>query len=103
MRSLGEQSVWRRLYPTVYELPAGYCALRTADLNAEEWARVHVLHDPHLIHKSHRDGWERAALSERVNALDRAADQHMIAHFQHFFAPPPRAPARRSHAAARAG
>ena len=37
---LGEQSVWRRLYRSVYELPAGYAALRTADLPAAEWSKV---------------------------------------------------------------
>ena len=47
---LGEQSVWRRLWPRVHELPAGYAAMRTADLPAAEWEKVHVVHDAHLIH-----------------------------------------------------
>ena len=49
---LGEQAVWRRLYHqrAVHELPAGYAALRTADMPASEWLRVHIVHDAHLIH-----------------------------------------------------
>ena len=31
---LGEQSVWRRLYPEIHELPAGYCALKAANFSA---------------------------------------------------------------------
>ena len=42
---LGEQSVWRRLYHKVYELPARYAAMRTADLPADDWATVHIVHD----------------------------------------------------------
>jgi hypothetical protein len=49
---LGEQVVWRRLYlqRAVQELPSGYAALRTADVPASEWLRVHIMHDAHLIH-----------------------------------------------------
>ena len=100
---LGEQSVWRRLYPLVHELPAGYCALRAADLPAEEWGRVHVLHDPHLIHKYHRAGWEASNLSARIRALELESDR-VFKPLARFFVPPPRPPGRgtRRWAAARA-
>ena len=40
---LGEGSVWRRLYPTVAELPVGYSALRTSDLSPQAWALAPAL------------------------------------------------------------
>ena len=67
---LGEQAVWRRLYPQVHELPAAYCALRTADLPAAEWPKVRVLHDPHLLHTFHRDGWVAAGMAARLAAIE---------------------------------
>ena len=64
---LGEQSVWRKLYPTVLELPAGYATMRTADLPAAEWRKVHVLHDPNLLRKSSRAGWKEASMASTLH------------------------------------
>ena len=63
---LGEQSVWRRLYRSAYELPAGYCTLKASELPAREWIHVHVLHDPHLIHNYHREGYAAAGMGARL-------------------------------------
>lgn len=79
---LGEGSVWRKLYPRVHELPAGYCALRTADLAADEWRRVSVLHDPHLLHRFHRGGWERAGMDATLQAIEDATDREMAEGFK---------------------
>ena len=69
---LGEQSVWRHLYKEsgVHELPIGYAALRASDLPAAEWAKVHVLHDPNLLRKSGRAGWQQAGMAHRLRAVD---------------------------------
>ena len=67
---LGEGSVWRRLYERVHELPAGYAALRSTDLDAAEWAKVHVLHDPNLLRKAARAGWRDARMAERLKPID---------------------------------
>ena len=72
---LGEQSVWRKLYPTVLELPAGYATMRTADLPAAEWRKVHILHDAHIIHDVSRAGWHGAEMGPRVEAVDREASR----------------------------
>ena len=85
---LGEQSVWRRLYPSVTELPTGYCTLRTSDLAAAEWHRVSILHDAHLIHDYHRDGWVEAGMTERVGVIDKAATRLFNAEFLSLFARP---------------
>ena len=78
---LGEQAVWRRLYPQVHELPAAYCALRTADLPAAEWPKVRVLHDPHLLHTFHRDGWLAAGMAARLAAIEALTDAEMAEAF----------------------
>lgn len=67
---LGEQSVWRKLYATVHELPAGYAALRSTDFSAEEWGKAHVLHDPNLLRKSSRAGWQASRMAERLKEHD---------------------------------
>ena len=67
---LGEGSVWRHLYSRVYELPAGYAALRCSDFSVEEWPRVRVLHDPNLLRKASRSGWREAGMAERLKELD---------------------------------
>ena len=67
---LGEGSVWRHLYSRVYELPAGYAALRCSDFSVEEWPRVRVLHDPNLLRKASRSGWRDAGMAERLKELD---------------------------------
>ena len=67
---LGEGSVWRHLYSSMYELPAGYAALRCSDFSAEEWPRVRVLHDPNLLRKASRSGWRDAGMAERLKNLD---------------------------------
>ena len=71
----GEQSVWRRLYASVHELPAGYAALRSADFSAAEWRHVHVLHDPNLLRKAGRDGWKEASMADVVKRLDVATQR----------------------------
>ena len=78
---LGEQAVWRRLYATAHELPAGYCALRAAALPAAEWPKVHVLHDPHLIHSFHRHGFEEAGMLTRLSALEAETDAEVAKTF----------------------
>jgi hypothetical protein len=85
---LGEQSVWRRLYRSVLELPAGYAALRTADLPAAEWRKVHVVHDAHLIHDVQRTGWHDAGMLARVDAVDKEASGVMREHFKPHFPDP---------------
>ena len=72
---LGEQSVWRRLYPEIHELPAGYCALKAANFSAGEWAKAHVLHDPHLLHKSFRAGYAAAEMPAWLKRLDDETEQ----------------------------
>ena len=72
---LGEQSVWRRLYPEIHELPAGYCALKAANFSAGEWAKTHVLHDPHLLHKSFRAGYAAAEMPAWLKRLDDETEQ----------------------------
>lgn len=69
---LGEQSVWRHLYKEsgVHELPIGYAALRASDLSAEEWRKVHVLHDPNLLRKASRAGWKEARMADAVKVFD---------------------------------
>ena len=83
---LGEQSVWRRLYTRAHELPAGYATMRTADLSAESWRRVHIVHDAHLIHDVSRGGWHEAGMTARVTAVDKEArrqfEQHFAVHFE---------------------
>lgn len=87
---LGEQSVWRRLWPAVHELPAGYAAMRTADLPAAEWPHVHIVHDAHLIHDVSRAGWHAAGMKDRVESVDKEATRLFKADFDAHFADPPR-------------
>ena len=87
---LGEQSVWRRLYARVHELPAGYAAMRTADLPATEWPKVHIVHDAHLIHDVQRAGWHAAEMTARVEAPNAEANRLYKAHFASYFADPPK-------------
>jgi len=87
---LGEQSVWRRLYRSVYELPAGYAALRTADLPAAEWSKVSIVHDAHLIHDVSREGWHAAGMGAIVPAIDKDATRLFNEHFAELFAAPPK-------------
>ena len=67
---LGEGSAWRHLYPRVHELPIGYGALRSTDISAAEWQKVHVLHDPNLLRKAGRTGWKEAGMAEVLKAID---------------------------------
>ena len=87
---LGEQSVWRRLYKVVYELPAGFAAMRTADLPAAEWPKVHVVHDAHLIHDVQRAGWHAAGMTARVDRPNLEANRIFKEHFASHFADPPK-------------
>ena len=82
---LGEQSVWRKLYADVKELPAGYAALRTADLPAHEWPKVSIVHDAHLIHDVQRAGWHAAGMLTRVVSVDKQATHELREHFASFF------------------
>ena len=88
---LGEQSVWRRLYTQAYELPAGFAAMRTADLPGDEWPKVSVVHDAHLIHDVSRDGWHAAGMLTPITEVDKHAtrlyNEHLFS--QHFADPPP--------------
>ena len=92
---LGEGSVWRRLYATVHELPAGFAAMRTADLSSEDWGEVSIVHDAHLIHDVQRAGWHAARMGPKVEALDREATRAFNTHFGSFFAASPRAGANK--------
>ena len=67
---LGEGSAWRHLYPRVHELPIGYGALRSTDISAAEWQKVHLLHDPNLLRKAGRTGWKEAGMAEVLKAID---------------------------------
>ena len=88
---LGEQSVWRRLYKEkAYELPAGYAAMRTADLPTSEWGKVHIVHDAHLIHDVQRAGWHGAGMTAIVDAVDKEATKLFKAEFNADFADPPK-------------
>ena len=69
----GDGAVWRRLYSTYAELPAGYAALRSADLSATEWAKVSVIHDPNLMRKSGRAGWRDSAARAALSEIDAEA------------------------------
>ena len=75
----GEQAVWRRLFPSIHELPAGFGALRCSNLSAAEWSRAHLLHDPNLLRKSVRSGWREAQMDVRIKQLDAEADREMAA------------------------
>ena len=83
---LGEQSVWRQLYSSVYELPAGYAAMRTADLPAAEWSNVHIVHDAHLIHDVQRRGWHEALMTGKVVSVDKQASKVVDQNFAPLFA-----------------
>ena len=63
------------LYPEIHELPAGYCALKAANFSAGEWAKAHVLHDPHLLHKSFRAGYAAAEMPAWLKRLDDETEQ----------------------------
>lgn len=67
---LGEGSVWRHLYPSINELPIGYAALRSSDLPAAEWDKVHVVHDPNLLRGASRAGWRDAGMAARLKPID---------------------------------
>lgn len=69
---LGEGSVWRHLYSSIHELPIGYAALRSSDLPAAEWPKVHVLHDPNLLRKAQRAGWKESGMADRIKLIDAA-------------------------------
>jgi hypothetical protein len=98
---LGEQSVWRRLYPSVHELPARYAAMRTAELPAGEWSKVAIVHDAHLIHDVSRTGWHEAAMTPTINAPDKEATKIFRAEFAARFADPPKADKRAGRGRAR--
>ncbi|KAL3893547.1 MAG: hypothetical protein SGPRY_014156, partial [Prymnesium sp.] len=66
----GEGSVWRQLFPWAYELPASYGALRSSDFSTAEWAKVHVLHDPNLLRRASRAGFQAAGVEARIKQLD---------------------------------
>ena len=87
---LGEQSVWRRLYASAYELPVRYATMRTADLPASEWPKVHIVHDAHLIHDVSRAGWHGASMTPIVTRADQEATQLFKAQFAADFADPPK-------------
>lgn len=87
---LGEQSVWRRLYPSYHELPAGYAAMRTADLPGSEWKKVAIVHDAHLIHDVSRAGWHAAEMTPVINAPDLEANSLFKAEYAARFADPPK-------------
>ena len=98
-----DHAVWRHLYPRVHELPIGYAALRSSDLLAAEWPKVHVLHDPNLLRKAARAGWKESGMSERIKLLD-AAQSVQLASFSEVWsaqsererdAPPPDPNAKR--------
>ena len=89
---LGEGSVWRSLFRRAHELPAGFGALRSSNFTAAEWGRVSVVHDPNLLRKSVRGGWKDAKMSERLRAIEDAAEAEMKS-FEPLLAaaaPPPR-------------
>ena len=71
----GDGAVWRRLYSTYAELPAGYAALRSADLPAAEWAKVSVIHDANLLRKSGRAGWRDSAARAALREIDAEAER----------------------------
>ena len=71
---LGEGSVWRNLYPRAFELPAGYATLRSADLAHDEWAHVHILHDPNLLRKAGRKGFVQAGMNAILDDISNAAE-----------------------------
>lgn len=74
----GVQSVWRQVWQQVHELPTAYAALRSADLSADEWSRVVVLHDPNLLRKAKRgDGFRASGIEAKVRSLDREAEKAM--------------------------
>lgn len=75
----GEQAVWRRLFPSIHELPAGFGALRCSNLSAVEWQRAHLLHDPNLLRKSVRSGWRESQMDVRLKQLDEETDREMAA------------------------
>ena len=95
---LGEGSVWRHLYGRVHELPIGYAALRSSDLPAAEWAKVHVLHDPNLLRKAGRAGWKEAQMEEAalkpINALQMAEMRDGIGPLLAAATPPPKPKAK---------
>ena len=105
---LGEGSVWRHLYPQVNELPIGYAALRSSDLPAAEWRKVHVLHDPNLLRKSSRAGWKEASMASTLHPLDLWQVNEVKDHIQPALesaSPPPKpkgAPKRRARGRRRA-
>ena len=74
-----------------YELPAGFAAMRTADLPGDEWPKVSVVHDAHLIHDVSRDGWHAAGMLTPITEVDKHAtrlyNEHLFS--QHFADPPP--------------
>ena len=69
---LGEGSVWRHLYSSIHELPIGYAALRSSDLPAAEWPKVHIVHDPNLLRKAQRAGWKESGMTDRIKLVDAA-------------------------------
>lgn len=76
---LGEGSVWRSLYTSVHELPIGYAALRSSDLPAAEWRKVHAIHDPNLLRKAQRTGWKESGMADRIKHLDAAQEADLAA------------------------
>ena len=96
---LGEGSVWRHLYERVHELPIGYGALRSSDLAGDEWAKVHLLHDPNLLRKASRKGWSAAGMAERVRAIDAAQVAELTNYINPLLAaatPPAKSPKKRA-------
>ena len=88
---LGEQSLWRRLYPIVNELPVRYATMRTADLSGAEWPKVAIVHDAHLIHDISRPGWHAAKMTPVVTEPDLQATKLFRAEFAARFAEPSKA------------
>ena len=99
---LGEQSVWRRLYPLVHELPVRYAAMRTADLPGPEWKKVAIVHDAHLIHDVSRTGWHEAQMTAAVTTPDQEATKLFKKEFAARFADPPKVDKRAGRGRARA-
>ena len=83
-------------------------ALRSSDLPAAEWRKVHVLHDPNLLRKSSRAGWKEASMASTLHPLDLWQGNEVKDHIQPALesaSPPPKpkgAPKRRARGRRRA-
>lgn len=72
---LGEGSVWRRMYAEARELPAGFAVLRSADLPAEDWQRISILHDANLMRKVSRKGFVDSGFASVIGEISKAAEE----------------------------